>query len=204
METELPFTAALIAGGKSTRMGRDKCLLEIDGQPLWKRQISLLQELRPAEIIISGRPEQTYFQECQARFVPDQWPDSGPLGGIASVLQATKHQLVLVLAVDLPLMQAVVLQRLIAEVKSGKGVVFKNGDFYEPLAAIYPTSLLDFARNAIARNALRLQDWIAEAIAVEALLAWPLPANWKKAFQNLNFPADIPANDWLVNLAGTE
>ena len=192
METELPFTAALIAGGKSTRMGRDKCLLEIDGQPLWKRQISLLQAMHPAEIIVSGRSEQTYFQECPARFVPDQWPDSGPLGGIASVLEAATQELVLVLAVDLPQMNAVVLQQLISHARLGRGAVFSHGEYYEPLAAIYPGSLLASARDALTRNALRLQDWVATAIAADALTALPLPPEWESPFQNLNSPEDLP------------
>ena len=192
METELPFTAALIAGGKSTRMGRDKCLLEIDGQPLWKRQISLLQELHPTEIIISGQQEQTYFQECPARFVPDQWPDSGPLGGIASVLEAATQELVLVLAVDLPQMNAVVLQQLVSHARSGRGVVFSHGKYYEPLAAVYPRSLLASARDALTRNALRLQDWVATAISADVLTAHPLPPEWESQFQNLNSPEDLP------------
>lgn len=192
VESEFPFSAALIAGGKSTRMGRDKCLLEIDGQPLWKRQISLLQELHPAEIIISGRPEQIYFQDSTARFIPDQWPNAGPLGGIASVLEAATRELVLVLAVDLPQMNAVVLQQLVSHARSGRGVVFTHGKYYEPLAAVYPRSLLASARDALTRNALRMQDWVAAAIASQALTALPLPPEWERMFKNLNSPDDLP------------
>lgn len=191
VESEVSFSAALIAGGKSTRMGSDKCLLEIDGHPLWKRQISLLQELHPAEIIISGRSDQTYFQKSTARFVPDQWPNAGPLGGIASVLESASFEMVLVLAVDLPQMTIGVLQHLVSRARSGRGVVIAHGKYYEPLAAVYPRSLLASARDALTRNALRLQDWVAGALAADALMVLPLPPEWESQFQNLNSPEDL-------------
>lgn len=191
VESEVSFSAALIAGGKSTRMGRDKCLLEIAGQPLWKRQISLLQELHPAEIIISGRSAQTYFQESTARFVPDQWPNAGPLGGIASVLESASNEMALVLAVDLPQMTIGVLQHLVSHARSGRGVVFAHGKYYEPLAAVYPRSLLASAHEALTRNALRLQDWVAAAITSQALTALPLPPECEPMFKNLNSPDDL-------------
>jgi molybdopterin-guanine dinucleotide biosynthesis protein A len=194
-ERDLPFTAALIAGGKSTRMGRDKCLLEFDGQPLWKRQISVLQELHPAEIIISGRSEQIYFQESTARFIPDQWPNAGPLGGIASVLESASYDMVLVLAVDMPQMNTTVLQHLVSHASSGKGVVFKHGDFHEPLAAIYPKSLISIALHALTNGELRLQDWVNAGIHADSLKSIQLPQLWEPNFANLNSTLDLPRSD---------
>ena len=48
------FSAALLAGGRSSRMGRDKAFLEIDGVPLWQRQLQTLRELGPSETFLAG------------------------------------------------------------------------------------------------------------------------------------------------------
>ncbi|HEY5345385.1 MAG TPA: NTP transferase domain-containing protein, partial [Verrucomicrobiae bacterium] len=54
------FSAVILAGGKSSRMGRDKAFLEIGGTTLLARQIGLARELGAAEIFISGRAETDY------------------------------------------------------------------------------------------------------------------------------------------------
>jgi molybdopterin-guanine dinucleotide biosynthesis protein A len=61
---KLPFAAALLAGGKSRRMGRDKALLPVEWEgasvPLWERQLSILKALAPAELVISGPHRKGY------------------------------------------------------------------------------------------------------------------------------------------------
>ena len=47
-------SAVLLAGGKSSRMGRDKAFLEIEGEPLWQRQLATLRRLAPEQLMISG------------------------------------------------------------------------------------------------------------------------------------------------------
>ena len=149
MNARAPCSAALIAGGKSRRMGQDKCLLEIRGTLLWQRQLAVLAELGAAEILISCRTEQTYFQSASARIVVDEWSDAGPLGGIASVLQAASQEMVLMLAVDMPKISAPFLARLFTHVTPGCGAVFKTPRGYEPLAAIYPKSLGSLAGDCV-------------------------------------------------------
>jgi len=52
------LTAALMLGGRSTRMGRDKAQLEIGGKPLWWIQWQKLRVLQPARLVMSGRTGQ--------------------------------------------------------------------------------------------------------------------------------------------------
>ena len=103
-----PFTAALLAGGKSLRMGRDKVFLpaEWEGKsvPLWDRQLSVLKAVGPAELAISGPAKPGY--PASVPVYADEWHDVGPLGGIATCLNRMSNGLLLVLAVDLPRVQA--------------------------------------------------------------------------------------------------
>lgn len=46
-------SAALLAGGKSTRMGQDKCILKVDGIPMWRRQLGLLSSLSPEVVAVA-------------------------------------------------------------------------------------------------------------------------------------------------------
>ena len=192
MNARAPFSAALIAGGKSRRMGQDKCLMEIHGMPLWQRQLGVLAELRPAEILISCRKEQTYFETSSARIVPDVWSDAGPLGGVAGVLRAVSQEMVLVLAVDMPKVSAPFLERLFEQVTPGCGAIFHTARGYEPLAAFYPKSLGPLASNCVSGGQLRLQDFVQSAVEAGALSVVEITNEEAIPLQNLNTPDDLP------------
>ena len=173
-------------------MGQDKCLLEIHGMPLWQRQLGVLAELDPAEILISCRKEQTYFETSSARIVPDAWSDAGPLGGIAGVLRAASQEMVLVLAVDMPKVSAPFLERLFAHVTPGCGAVLRTLRGYEPLAALYPKSLSPLASDCVNGGKLRLQDFVQSAVSAGAMHAVDISEEDALPLQNLNTPDDLP------------
>ena len=151
----IPFAAALIAGGRSRRMGCDKARLRTgDGVELWRRQLLVLRELGAEELLISCRPDQLHFaEEPGVRLVFDEWPDAGPLGGIVSCLESASADRLIVLGVDMPLMTAGVLRHLLSHSRPERGAVFCNGRFFEPLAALYLKRMA-----ADGQDRLRLQD----------------------------------------------
>lgn len=189
MKTESGFAVALMAGGKSVRMGRDKARLEPRaGRELWRDRLALLRETGAEEILISCRPDQEYLTESGARLVFDQWPETGPLGGIVSCLEVMAATRLLVLAVDLPGMTKEGLDLLLRHCPGcgQEGAVFKSGGFWEPLAAVYPKAMALSGRRRLEAGAYDLRGWIAEAGAlmreVEASVEG---AGW---FVNLNDP----------------
>src|SRR5262245_60126217 len=99
----LDFTAVLLAGGKSSRMGQDKAELMIDGEPLWRRQVAILQAAGANEILISGRLDGPYA-DSGLPIIEDAESEMGPIGGIATTIAMARHPLALVLAIDLPRM----------------------------------------------------------------------------------------------------
>lgn len=187
---KIPFSAVLLAGGKSSRMGQDKCLMEIENKPIWKRQWELLQELTPDEIMASARADQSYFLAAGVRVVVDAFPAQGPLGGLATVLTTAAHDLVLVIAVDMVGLQAPPLHQLLGRSSAQAGAVFVHDDCFEPLAAVYPRRLASSATAAISRGELRMQDWLSQSVSDGDMQACALPDRWQPQFKNLNSPED--------------
>ena len=172
-------------------MGRDKALLRLPDSNLvlWQRQWQLLEDLQPEEIFWSGPPRPEMPEKC--RVVADLVENAGPLGGIGACLEVLRTDLLVVLAVDLPGMSAAFLRRLLARCTENSGVVTTRGDFFEPLAAVYPKRLASLAAEHLAQGRYAMQDFIREAVKLDALATIPLEPEEVPLFKNLNRPADL-------------
>jgi molybdenum cofactor guanylyltransferase len=185
----LEFSAVVLAAGHSTRMGSDKALLEFAGVALWRRQHAMLRQAGAAEIFISAREEQLWAQG--EHVVRDAVAGGGPLGGLVAALERAAHGHLAVLAVDLPKMEAKWFQSLLAECSAGVGAVARrtvNGDFFEPLAAVYPREILGLARAAMARGEFSLQRLLVAAEAGQLMRVRGLRADESVMLENWNEP----------------
>jgi molybdopterin-guanine dinucleotide biosynthesis protein A len=190
----LPVTGAILAGGRSSRMGRDKAFLTLDGVPLITRQVALLRSLGIDDLLISGRSGVDYTVPS-ARVVIDQVADAGPLGGLSALLAAARHPWVLVIAVDLPYLTADYLQSLLAAGNGHTGIVPHGPRGYEPLVALYPRSLLARLESALAENRLGLQKLLQAAVEESVMQSREITSAERSLFTNWNTPQDIPATD---------
>ncbi len=120
------FSAALIAGGRSRRMGQDKAFLDWHGRPLWEHQLGKLRALAPARLLLSCRSDQPFPRLPDVFPVSDEWPDSGPLGGVASCLRVCDAPLLVVLGIDLPLLPAQLLVDLLTACTGQCGAVISK------------------------------------------------------------------------------
>lgn len=149
----------ILAGGRSSRMGRDKSSLLLGGETMLQRQIRKLRAIGIADILISGTtaPEGT-------KSVPDIYPGRGPLGGLHACLQAAENPQSLVLSVDVPLVPAAMLDRL-CRVHRGGVTVLSHSDCQEPLMGVYDKDLSALIEPLIARQGApvrrlaQLADW---------------------------------------------
>ena len=164
----MKMDAVILAGGKSSRMGRDKALLEIGGQSLLARQIALVREVGAGEVFISGRKDVDY-SAFWCRVLVDEFSDAGPLAGIARALEASTSPLLLVLAVDMPAMNATMLKRLIASCDGSGGVIPRTKDGIEPLAAIYPKAAWDKLKFELQRGNAPGVSWFAQECVAAGL-----------------------------------
>ena len=190
MTITTPFAAAVLAGGRASRMGTDKAFFVWRGQRLLDRQLNLLSSLGPVELLLSGRRGVDYGV-ARAQLVHDLVPDQGPLGGLVAVMESTEAPHVVVLAVDMPTMTAEFMRRLLARRRSGVGVVVRTASSWEPLAALYPREILPLLRERLARQELALQQLIESAVAAGLLVPMDVSPAEMGLFANLNTPADV-------------
>lgn len=133
------ISGILLAGGKSSRMGRDKAMLTFQGMSLLEWQVRKLQTLGIEDIILSGH--------CPAldgtRAVADEYPNRGPLGGMHACMKQAENPDCLILSVDVPLVPAQALAGLAeAHRKSGAAVtLLQHGEKWEPLIGVYKRGL---------------------------------------------------------------
>jgi molybdopterin-guanine dinucleotide biosynthesis protein A len=134
----LPVAAVILAGGLSTRFGKDKCTETIAGKTLVERTVVRLSPIASETlIVISDRQSASLFFYPEARTVVDLCPGKGSLGGILSGLTHSTCFHNLAVACDMPFL-AVNLLRYMIELSPDFDVVIpKMGDKLEPLHAIY-------------------------------------------------------------------
>ncbi len=102
-----PWTGLVLAGGQSSRMGRDKAMLPWRGRPLVEHMQRLLRDAGARRVVVSG----AYPQYGSLR---DHEPQLGPIGGLHSVASELPDGRVLVVPVDMPRLTPSLLQRLLA------------------------------------------------------------------------------------------
>ena len=179
------FSAVLLAGGQSRRMGQDKASLLLDGQPLWEHQLATLRALEPAELFVSGQPGRFGTAEV----VSDLNPGQGPLGGLRTSLRRARKPWLVVLAIDLPLLPAEYLRRLLVQAQERKlGVVPRRPRGFEPLAAVYARGTLPVAEAALAQGRLSLQGFVDSLLAAGLACAREVQPAEEPYFTNPNTP----------------
>lgn len=209
------FAAALLAGGKSSRMGADKALLDWHGAPLWRGQLGKLIELNPDRLLLSCREEQ-HLKNVFAEFVFDPPDNPGPLGAIVRCLEVanakerdlpgpgeriaggTEPVPLLVLAVDMPHMTPAFLLSMLKQCDgSSAGLVCRRGTgngvpgpFLEPLCAVYPAAALPLMREALAGRNLKMQDAVESLVAAGLMQVRGLNAGEVPLFFNANTPEE--------------
>ena len=184
------FSAVILAGGKSQRMGHEKALLVVGGKPLILRQIELVRELGAAEIFISGRAE-TDYRAPHCRVLTDRFENAGPLAGVERALGAISTPLLLVLAIDMPRMDLTPLQLLLADCTDNCGAIPRFQSGLEPLAAVYPHNALSLVKELLEGQSLSARYFAKRCVKLNLASFVDLPEKHLQNFENWNTPMDV-------------
>lgn len=134
------YSLLLLAGGRSSRMGKNKAELLYNGKPFWAHMVDKVRPLGITRCLLSGYDTGL----PQIRTVWDRLENRGPLGGLHAGLSAAQTPYCLVLPVDAPLLPAAVPQALLRahEGRQDEAVlIWEHGDRPEPIIAVYPTAM---------------------------------------------------------------
>lgn len=162
------ITAVLLAGGRGKRLGQDKALLNIGGEPLIRRVAGRLQYLCQSIVIVGGDlPGRRSALEGLERFtpltfIPDLFPGKGSLGGIYSGLKTSDSSYALAVACDMPFLNLDLLKYMIDQAEGYDAVVPRIREFFEPLHAIYSRRCLDSMARLIEHDNLKIFDLFPE------------------------------------------
>ena len=187
--------AYILAGGQSSRMGRDKALLAPGGVPVLLRIAEIVAPLAGPPIIV-GPPKR--YAALGYNVIPDDAAGIGPLGGIATALRHSIQPWNLILGCDLPFITAKWLDYLIGRAieSNADAVVPQSAAGAEPLCAMYRKTCLNAVVTALRKGVRKVTDAFA-GLAIDSVL----PAQWEpldergELFKNMNTPEDFAAAD---------
>jgi molybdenum cofactor guanylyltransferase len=185
--TDTPVAAAVLTGGASRRMGRDKALVEVDGAAMVRRVVDAVVGAGCSPVIAVGGDASALavaLADAHVATVPDRFPGDGPLGGI---LTALGHLAVptLVVATDLPWLDAATVERLLVQRdRPDLDVVMARSDRAEPLCALWWPSALTALEQRFAAGERAIHRAVDGLRRLEvAVLA--------AAVRNVNTPTDL-------------
>lgn len=141
------LSMVVLAGGLSSRMGRDKADLNYRGRTFLENQIEKGKRLGISDILVSGYRG----TRCSLPVIPDRYEKKGPLGGLEACFRQAKGSRCLVISVDAPLVPAEELQKLILKAmeSDSRAVILQHGEKQEPLIGVYDTSFADVMEKEI-------------------------------------------------------
>ncbi|MGO0633729.1 molybdenum cofactor guanylyltransferase MobA [Pseudomonas sp. SAR267] len=158
-DTLPPCSALILAGGRGQRMGgRDKGLLQWRGEPLVAHIHHTVRPLTDDLVISCNRNQQAYAAYAD-QLVGDAEADfPGPLAGVIAGLKAARHEWVVLLACDAPLVDRALIAALLeVAVASDSAAMVRQGGYWQPMFSVLPRRVLPVLERAWAAGERSLQ-----------------------------------------------
>ena len=185
-----PFTGIILAGGKSTRMGKNKALIHIEGIPIIERICVLFKKLFQEVWIITDQTE--VFHGLGAKLHDDLIPNLGALGGLYSGLVLASFPHSFCVACDMPFLREPLIDYLVGGIDGFAAVVPRTKDGWQPLHAVYSKSCLEVITEVVAEKKTKIIDIyprIKLRVVEEEEFHSLDPLN--ESFINVNTPEDL-------------
>ena len=160
----MEVTGIILAGGMSRRLGRNKVLLPMGGEPLINRVNGRLSQVADRTVVVVNGPERASELDLpnQVRVVEDIHPGRATLGGIFTGLSEADTQWSIVVACDMPFLNVTLLEEML-KLREGYDAVVPVIDGYpEPTHALYSRTCLPAIERKVLANDLKIARFYDE------------------------------------------
>ncbi len=182
------ITGIILAGGASTRMGKDKGLCFYNNKELVQYSIDLLFPICDTILVSSSNVSE--YSKFGYPVIVDTFKNIGPIGGIHSSLNQSKTTGNLIVSCDMPFLGADLLRTILSYSEIYDIVVPEHTNSYlEPLAAYYSKSIIPIIEDSICNNDYKLLNLFDKVKTKKVIIGDNFEA--KNQFKNFNTPRDL-------------
>jgi molybdopterin-guanine dinucleotide biosynthesis protein A len=186
------LTVAIQAGGKSSRMGRDKSFVRFQGRPMIEVVREKVEGLGSELILVTNKPDE--YAHLGLPIVSDIYKEQGPLGGLHTALYHARHPYCLMVACDMPWLNRPLLQYMVSLRGTADIIVPRWDKFPEPLHAIYSKACLEPIEENLKAQRLKITGFYGR-VQVH-FVDRPVIENYDpdgRSFINVNTPDELAA-----------
>lgn len=188
-----PLSIAIMAGGKSSRMGTDKSFVLFQGQPMIERVLAQVADLGDELLLMTNHPAP--YAYLGLPMFGDLFPDHGPLAGIYTAVTHAQHPHTLIVACDMPWLNRDLLRYLIDLRQTADLIVPRWDKYPEPLHAIYSKTCLEPMQEKLAAQQLKISGFFGRVrvrfVEREEIVRFDAHG---RSFANINTPDELTSS----------
>ncbi len=180
------MSAAILAGGRSSRMGTNKALLTSDGKTFIEQIAKELLSVFNEVVIISDLKEQYEFLKLPV--YEDIYKNRGPIAGIHSAMHHTKHENLFIASCDIPCINKDLIWYLLEARQEEAVTIFSVENVPQPLVGIYHSKILPIIEEKLQSYQLSVLKLISEVRS--SVIPFPWSGEYPHGLVNVNTPEE--------------
>jgi len=193
------ISVIILAGGKSSRMGKDKLRLTIGTETFLEAAVRKFSS--EFENVYLSVPDEEKYAGLDCRFICDIFPGRGPLSGLHAALTGCPGDGVFLVAADMPFSEPKAAREMIRLGDGHDACAIKTDSGAEPLFTYYAKSCLNACERAIASGDNKMEN-LLNTVSARYVTPDELGTMWKpELIFNVNYPSDYDSVMKLINMS---
>ena len=177
----------ILAGGKSSRMGEDKALLEYDGKQFIEKIAEELSFFNEKIIARGNNSDLKKIVDQGWKIISDIYPDHGPMGGLHAALEQCESDAMFVVTCDMPLITAGLAEKVCKELSDYDAVIVVTDEGkYHPLCGVYRKNIYEYMEKSLEKDCNRVMEVLKECYLKYVYLN----ADESRQLMNINTPEE--------------